>query len=64
MSGTQKQSGFIVTDEFRALLKQVEDQGFRQSYLVREGLAMLLRQRFGMEVPDDIVHPQLGGSRE
>ena len=63
MDKPSKQPGYVVTPEFLSLLQQVESQGFTRAYLVREGLAMLLRERFGVDVPDEIIHPLLGGSR-
>ena len=63
MDKPSKQAGYIVTAEFLTLLQEVEGQGFTRAYLIREGLAMLLRERFGVDVPDEIIHPQLGGSR-
>jgi hypothetical protein len=63
-SGTKKVPGFVVTEEFLALLESLQAQGFTQAYLIREGLALLMRQRFEMEVPEEILHPPLGGSRK
>ena len=63
MDKPSKQPGYVVTPEFLSLLQQVESQGFTRAYVVREGLAMFLRERFGIEVPAEIIHPQLGGSR-
>lgn len=63
-SDTVKRPGYTVTTDFLKLIEQAEARGHTQAYLVREGLAMLLREEFGIEVPDEIVHPQRGGARK
>lgn len=63
-SDTVKRPGYTVTVEFLKLIELAEARGHTQAYLVREGLAMLLRDEFGIDVPNDIVHPQRGGARK
>ena len=60
--GTKRWPGLTVTKEMDEAVTAVMQGGLGRSWLLREAIAAVLRQDFGVSLVD--VHPQLGGSRD